>query len=270
MSYRCAMLMFLCAVSSVSANAALLLTSPPREKPEEAKEMYGKLAEFLSAQTGEKIVYERPLGWIDYVNNMRSGKYDIVFDGPHFAAWRMKHLNHVPLVRLPGTLSFVLVGKKSDTKLNKLSDLITGGWCGMPSPNLATMSVMAQFSNPVTQPDFVEIADTNHIIPALKAGRCRAVGLPEGFYKKTSDEDKKDLKLLYTSAPYPEQTITASARISEPVREKIIAALTTETGVPAAKAMFDKYAKKHTHFIRAPLPEYDGLENLLEGVIWGW
>ena len=267
---RTALLMIVCAFTSMSAHAAWLLTSPPREKPEEGQEMYGKLASYLSEQTGEQVVYERPQGWIEYVNNMRAGKYDIVFDGPHFAAWRIKHLNHVPLVKLPGTLTFLVVGKRSDAKFNKLGDLITGGWCGLPSPNLATMAVMAQFNNPVKQPEFVEVADINNIIPALKSGRCRAAGLLDKFYKKASDEDKKDLKVVYTSPTYPDQTITVSARISAPAREKIVAALTIESGVPAAKAIFEKFAKNSTHFVRAPGQEYEGLEDLLEGVIWGW
>jgi len=270
MIYRYMVLLALCALSSMPVNAAWLLTSPPREKPEEAQEMYGKLADFLSAQIGEQVVYERPQGWIEYVNNMRAGKYDIVFDGPHFAAWRIKHLNHVPLVKLPGTLTFLVVGKRSDAKFNKLGDLITGGWCGLPSPNLATMAVMSQFNNPVKQPEFVEVADVNNIIPALKSGRCRAAGLLDKFYKKASDEDKKDLKVVYTSPTYPDQTITVSARISAPAREKIVAALTIESGVPAAKAIFEKFAKNSTHFVRAPGQEYEGLEDLLEGVIWGW
>jgi ABC-type phosphate/phosphonate transport system substrate-binding protein len=270
MRHQCAVLLMLCALCSMSAHAAWLLTSPPREKPEEGKEMYGNLASYLSAQIGEPVVYERPQGWIEYVNNMRAGKYDIVFDGPHFAAWRIKHLNHVPLVKLPGTLTFVMVAKRNDVKLNKLSELITGGWCGLPSPNLATMAMMSQFNNPVKQPDFVEIQDVVNIIPALKAGRCRAAGLLDKFYKKTSDEDKKDLKVIYTSPSYPDQTITVSARLSASAREKIIAALTAETGVPAAKTLLEKFAKNATHFVPAPAPEFDGLEDLLEGVIWGW
>lgn len=270
MCFRYAMFMIFYILAGMPAHAAWLLTSPPREKTEEAQEMYGKLATFLSEQTGEQIVYEHPQGWIEYVNNMRSGKYDIVFDGPHFAAWRMKHLNHVPLVKLPGNLTFIVIGKRSDLKLNKLSDFITGGWCGLPSPNLATMAVMSQFNNPVKQPDFVEIADVNNILPALKSGKCRAAGLLDKFYKKASEEDKKDLKVIYTSPTYPDQTITVSTHINPAARDKIIAALTTETGVPAAKSLLDKFAKNSTHFVRAPAPEYEGLEDLLEGVIWGW
>jgi len=270
MSYRSAVFLMSCIMICTQANAAWLLTSPPREKPEEAKEMYGKLASYLSEQIGEQVVYERPQGWIEYSTNMRAGKYDIVFDGPHFAAWRIKHLHHVPVAKLPGTLTFVVIGKRNDAKFNKLSDLITGGWCGLPSPNLATMAVMSQFNNPVKQPDFVEIQDVVNILPALKAGRCRAAGLLDKFYKKTSDEEKKDFKVVYTSPTYPDQTITVSPRISAPVRDKISAALTAEAGVPAAKLLLDKFAKNATHFVRAPEQEYDGLEDLLEGVIWGW
>jgi ABC-type phosphate/phosphonate transport system substrate-binding protein len=270
MNYRHALLPVLCALFCTSANAAWLLAAPPREEPEEGEAMYGTLARFLSEQIGEQVIYERPRGWIEYVNDMRAGKYDIVFDGPHFAAWRIKHLYHTPLVKLPGVLTFVVVGKLSDTKLDTLSSLHTGGWCGLPSPNLATMVVMSQFKNPVTQPDFVEIADTNDIIPALKNGHCRVAGLPDRFYKKTSDEDKKGLKLIYTSAAYPEQTITVSSRIPASAQVKIVAALTAEAGVPAAKAIFAKFSKEATHFVSAREPEYEGLEGLLEGVILGW
>ena len=76
--------------------------------------------------------------------------------------------------------------------------------------------------------------------------------------------------MIYTSPTYPDQTVTVSARISGPAREKIIASLSAEAGVPAAKSIFEKFAKNATHFVRAPIPEYEGLEDLLEGVIWGW
>jgi len=36
------------------------------------------------------------------------------------------------------------------------------------------------------------------------------------------------------------------------------------------KTQFEKFAKNSTHFVRAPGQEYEGLEDLLEGVIWGW
>jgi len=35
-----------------------------------------------------------------------------VFDGPHFVSWRMTKLQHVPLVKFPGNLEFVVAVRK--------------------------------------------------------------------------------------------------------------------------------------------------------------
>ena len=67
------------------------MTSPPRESAARGEELYGPLAQLLTVQLGQSVVYERARDWIEYSTRMKQDKYDIVFDGPHFAAWRMKH-----------------------------------------------------------------------------------------------------------------------------------------------------------------------------------
>jgi hypothetical protein len=55
------------------------------------------------------VRYEHPGNWLHYQRNLRNDMYDIVFDGPHFASWRMEHLEHDMLVKLPGNLQFYLL-----------------------------------------------------------------------------------------------------------------------------------------------------------------
>ena len=87
----------------------LILTAPPREKPEVGAAEYGPLANYLSKLLGKKVKYVHPGNWLNYQREMRADHYDIIFDGPHFASWRIAHLGHDALVRLPGTLEFMPV-----------------------------------------------------------------------------------------------------------------------------------------------------------------
>ncbi len=252
------------------ASADLLLSAPPRESAEESALIYGPIAELLSKRTGEPVVYSHAVNWIEYSNSMRNGVYDIVFDGPHFVAWRMKHLGHVPVVKLPGSLVFLLLVRAYDYKVAKLQDLKSSTICSLPPPNLGAMSVLAQFSNPVIQPTLAESLDPSQVMEGLKNGTCRGAVLPERVYKKMGEDARKKLKVMYTSPEYPDQTITVSPKVSEKAREVIAASLAAPGGVPEAARLLAAYTKQATHFEVANSSEFVGLEDLLEGELWGW
>ena len=73
-----------------SCFADLILTAPPRETPEDGHVVYAPLAEYLSQFLGESVIYEHPINWKEYEKRMKNDEYDIIFDGPHFAAWRIE------------------------------------------------------------------------------------------------------------------------------------------------------------------------------------
>ncbi len=52
---------------------------------------------------------------------MRKDAYDIVFDGLQFVAWHMAHLQHVPLIKLPGRLSFAVIVKKDEQHIKTIA-----------------------------------------------------------------------------------------------------------------------------------------------------
>lgn len=262
----------LLAFSPLTFAQDLILTSPPREKPADGLKQYGPLAAYLTKLLGRKVVYVHPGNWLTYQRDMREDKYDIIFDGPHFISWRMLHLGHEVLVRLPGTLEFYLLAKKSDDKHNSVDDMVAQEFCGINPPNLATLSILAAFPNPVRQPVIKGIrGGAATVFKAFMDGQCPAAVVRSEYYKKVIKEDERaKLKIIYASKPYPDQAISVSKRVTAREQSLMVQALTMGDGVKATQPIVKRFGGKATHFIPAKHDDYVGINTLLEGVIFGW
>ena len=255
---------------SASSNAELILTAPPRESSELGKTLYEPLAEQLSELVGEPVVYQQPKGWSDYAKNMRADKYDIVFDGPHFTAWRLKHLKHIAVASLPGKLRFVVVVNKSDSQLNKLHDLVGQKICGILSPNLGTDLVISQYTNPAVQPVIYSVTgDMLDVYRSFMDGKCHAAILRDFTYEKLAAAQKQALKIIYHTNPMPNQAITISPRLEKHSQE-LKTFMISAGGASAAQKLLARYSKKAQYFVPAMAKHYRGVEQLIEGVVYGW
>jgi len=253
-----------------SANAELILAAPPRENAEKASKLYGPLAEELSNVIGERVIYEQPSGWFDYARNMRDGKYDIVFDGPHFAAWRVKNLKHIPIATLPGNLNFMLVTNKSSDSIKSVRDLTGKRICGLLSPNLGTNLIFDSFDNPVLQPIIHEVkGGMKQVYKSFKARECDAAILRDAAYFRLPDKEKSKLKILMKTKPMPNQTITISTRLKNNAK-KLATFMVSQDGALAAENILSRYSRKKKYFESASVNNYAGIEDLLEGVVFGW
>jgi ABC-type phosphate/phosphonate transport system substrate-binding protein len=251
----------------------MILSAPPREKPEAGQQQYGPLAEYLSRLLGRTVRYVHPRNWLNYQREMRAGNYDIVFDGPHFIAWRIAHLNDNVIIKLPGHLQFHLLARKDDAGINKPEDLIGKKICGISPPNLSTLSILAHFNNPVQQPVIKGVkGGMGKVFKTFKSGACRAVVLRTTFYaKKLSEQDRAGLKVLYTTPRMPNQGITLSKRLSLPEQDNIRnGLLNSQQGKQALQPTLKRFGGKAKGFVPARNDEYEGYNILLEGVIFGW
>ncbi len=256
---------------ALPVRAELILTAPPRESEEDGKLTFDPLAKLMTEVIGETVVYQQPHDWSEYSANMRAGKYDIVFDGPHFAAWRIKHLHHTPVAKLPGSLDFVVISRWDDKRINRMRDLASQKVCGLASPNLATVTVLSKFSNPVLQPEIVEIkGGFKDVIDALRDGKCRGAVTRDNAYKKLTDEEKKIFRVIYKTPGFPNQTFTVGDRVSPQSREKLAAVLTAKKPLAEGERLFGQFSKNAKFFEAAKTAEFTDLESLLEGVVWGW
>jgi len=256
-----------------SAQADLILSAPPRESLKAGNKLYGPLAKHLSQLLGEKVTYQHPDNWLHYQRELRNDVYDVVFDGPHFISWRIKHLKHKVLVKLPGMLEFLIVIKKGDERINSLNDLIGKKICGISPPNLATMTVIDQFKNPVRQPDIYPVrGGFGAVAKKFSSGACDAAVFRNAFYnKKLSQEARDSSETLFASTPLPNQAISVSSRVTNENKVKIIHSLTKGDGLKYANGIVKRFGgKKAKSFIVAKQKDYLTQVDLLEGVVFGW
>lgn len=266
-------LAFLLLVTSISVRAGLVLTSPPRETAAKGEALYGPLADYLTKLLGQKVTYVHPNNWLEYQHDLRKDKYDIVFDGPHFISWRIQHLKNDVLIKLPGSLKFVIIARADDREIKSLKNLIGKKICGIPPPNLGSLTVINQFKNPVRQPVIWGIRGGNaQVFKAFMTGQCRAAVLLSSFYeKKLSAAKRRDTRVLFRSKALPNQAFTVSTRVSARARDKMIRSLTTGAGRQYAEPIAKRFSGgKNTDFVTAKTSEYKNHYGLLEGVEFGW
>ena len=259
-------------IQALFAADVLIMTAPPRESKEAGQKQYEVTAIFISEILGKPVKYKYPGDWMRYQNDMRDGEYDIVFDGPHFASWRVAHLGDEMLVRLPGSLQFHLLTAADNNEINQPNDMIGRKFCGISPPNLSTLSILGHFRNPVRQPVVKGIkGGMGAVYKAFKRGECEAMVLRTSFYKnKLNEEQRKDLKIVYTSQAMPNQSISVSQHLSADERQKIREALLTPDGTKALQPTLNRFARRAKGFVATNNKEFWGYNNLLEGVIFGW
>jgi hypothetical protein len=243
-----------------------ILTSPPRESKAKGVEIYQPIADYLTQLTGKPFVYRYPQNWLTYQSDMQKGLYDIVFDGPGFIGWRIAKQDHVPLIKVPGNLVFVLVTKKENDKFREFKDMAGHTICAFAPPNMSTLTVQYQFDNPARQPLIVETKSFKAAYEGVLSGKCKGGILQAKMYEEF-DKEKQAMKVLFKSKPIANQAFTASARIPPEMRQKITEGLLSPQGEAALAKLREEF--KGQKFVPASREEYEGLGMLLRDV-WGF
>ncbi len=269
------LIIFLLSCFLTPAHAELVLTAPPRESAADGLKQYGPLAEKLTELLGEKVTYQQPKGWLYYQRDMRTDKFDIVFDGPHFMSWRIKQFGHTPVAKLPGNLGFIVVTAKdvkgyNGREVNSVADLKNLTVCSIAAPNLSSLTMLAEYQDPVSLPAMISVkGGMKGVYNAFKNGKCKAAVMRDKFYtKKVTEEEREKLKIIFKSKPIANQGITVSSRISEERRKLITAALTevSESTAPTLK----RFTPKADKMLVTDNTDYDGYYKYLTGIVYGW
>jgi len=202
------------------AAGELIFTAPPRGPVAKEIKMYKPVADYLSRILNKKIIYKFPGNWLSYQNNMQKGRYDLVFDGPHFVSWRIKRNEHEPLIKLPGKLAFAVFASEQNKKVNNITNLQGRTVCALAPPFLGTLTLYSLFKNPSRQPLVVEVKSFPSTFKGVTSGKCQAGVLRDILFKRFNKK-KKQARMIYHSKGIPNQAITAGARISKEDKKKI-------------------------------------------------
>lgn len=251
----------------IGATDTYVFSAPPRESAQAAAEIYGPIAAYLSAATGKKVVYRQPANWIAYQTEMRKGDYDLVFDGPHFNAWRATNLRHNILSKAPGDHSFVVVVKKDNDKVRELKQLNGRRICGMSPPNLGTLTVLNEFDNPARQPVIVNTESWAAIYSSMQAGQCAAAILPERNLAKL-DPQGGDARIIFKAKTFPNQALSAGPRVVPEDQVIIARALASPNARTATAKLRETYALSGD-FLPVAKDDYAGVASILKDT-WGY
>lgn len=259
----------LLAMVSVAAQAKdLVFSAPPRGTIGAESATYKPIAEHLSQAIGKKIVYKHPGNWLTYQKQMQEGDYDLVFDGPHFVSWRIVHTQHEPLVKLPGQLVFVVITDKDNAQVKTLGNLKGRTVCGFAPPNLATLTLFQQFSNPAQQPVLINVKSFGDAYKGVIGGKCNAAVMRDKMFAKLNKE-KNLAKAIFTSSGVANQTFSAGPKIEHADRQKIIDALRSDQGMSKMEKFHSRFNKKGQPLQSVSRTDYLNLDKLLKDV-WGF
>ncbi|MFN2349406.1 MAG: PhnD/SsuA/transferrin family substrate-binding protein [Thioalkalivibrio sp.] len=172
----------------------------------------------------------------------------------------MQEFGHEPLVKLPGSLEFVLLvnAAQGEGAVTAMGDLVARRICSVAPPNLAPLVVLACYPDVVRQP-LIHPArrDMRQALEQFRAGQCDAVVLPTNFYNNIlSDADRQGLHVLFRSEPLPNQGISVGTRVSEQDRARLVQLITT-TGEPTVQPVLQVFARNAERFVPATREEYE-------------
>lgn len=244
----------------------ILLTTPPRESEQKAREIFQPIADYLTGVLGQPVKFRYSDNWLTYQSEMQKDVYDIVFDGPHFVSYRMAKHQHVPLVKLPGKFVFVIITQKDNARINKVEDVHGRMMCAPAPPNLATLTALSQYPNPSRQPLLVDTKGFPQAYKALMDKKCVAAAMQIKIYEKF-DKDRQQTKVLFQSKGLPNQAISASSRLDAAQRTRLMEALLSDQGKQATAKLREEYNGQD--FIPATPEEYLGHSDLLKDT-WGF
>jgi len=246
----------------------LVLGAPPREDADEAKAIYGPVAEYLSTVLGRKVVFHHAGNWGVYQGLMQKGAYDLEFDGPHFNSWRIERTQHNVLVKASGDFVFGVLVLKDNDRIKELKQLAGRTICASAPPNLGTLTVLNEFSNPARQPIIVNTDGWKEIHQGLLAGRCVAAVLPLKQLEKFEKNGGRQSRLIFRGAALPDNALSAGPRLTPAEQDKIARAMLSPEGEQATARLREKYAQGKP-FVAASNKEFVGLSTYLKNE-WGY
>lgn len=249
---------------AVAVPAEYLISSPPRFSEQQETAIYQPIAELLSRVTGERFVYHRPAGYLQYQHEMRHGKYDLVLDGPAFIDWRSRRLGHTVVARLDGELTFVVATRRDNGRVQTLAGLVDLPVCSFPPPHLTALTLLSEYQTSAI-PRLLLAESFEEIYQGIVSGRCEAGVLPIGQYQKL-DGDPRRLRPVFISAALPNQAFTLSPRAQRHAAA-IAAALSDPANRPVLEPLLASF--KAGALVRARPDDYRGMARLLRGE-WGY
>lgn len=202
---------------SLNANALIIMSISPGLDEAEYRELYQPIADELSEVIQEEVRLDYSGDWLTFSKRMRRGDFDLVIDGPHFIAWRLRPINlgHRGLAQLAGSESYSLVTSR-DSERQRLEDFNNVEICSRNSPAIGTVYFLSRFTNPVLQPRIIQRESGEASLEAMVDGRCEAA-----IIRSDRISQSQGFRVVAKSPNFPKPGITIRSNMPSSVQDLI-------------------------------------------------
>lgn len=256
-----AVLALIVSIACPIASADLRFVVQPIMDRDATQTAYQPLADYLSRVSGEKVRLVTAYDYADYWLNMKEGThYDLILDAPFYVDYRIKHQNNVPLVRVPGLVSYSLVAPSSAGVFDP-GDLIGKKIASLIPPAPGGLVMTRMFPNAMRQPFVVAVHNSEEALDLLTQGKVAAAMVPSPLAAQAMAQGK-DIAIVATSKQTPHMTLTAAPSVPKAVQDKIRRGLLDADKTDAGRAMLKRIGFERFEATDAKL--YDGYSDYLD------
>jgi phosphonate transport system substrate-binding protein len=254
------LLAVLTATFCAPAGAQIRFGVQPIIDREATRKAFQPLADYIAKAAGRAVELRTAYDYADYWLALKAGKYDLALDAAIYVDWRIKRQGHVPLVKVPGMVSYSLVAP-STSGLLEPGELIGKRIASLIPPAPGGLVMAQLFPNPVRQPYVQPVKSSEEALQLLLAGKVQAAMIPTPLAAQAMAQGK-DINTIVTSEQTPHITLTAAPSVDEAVRERIKQALLDAANSPEGREMLKRVGFEG--FEPAPAGLYDGYIRYLD------
>lgn len=228
---------------------------------EATKKAYQPLADYIAKASHKSVELKTSYDYADFWLAMKGGKqYNLVLDAPFYTDWRIKNQGYVPLVKVPGMVSYSLVSL-SGSGILEPNELVGKRIASLIPPAPGGLVMARMFPIATRQPYIIPVRSSEQALNLLLARKAEAAMVPTPLAAQAMGQGK-EIATVATSDQTPHITLSAAPSIDAATRDKIKQALLDADKTPAGQAML-----KHIGFEGfepAPVEAYDGFVKYLD------
>ena len=228
---------------------------------EATKKAYQPLAEYIAKSAGKSVELKTAYDYADFWLAMKGGKqYNLVLDAPFYTDWRIKNQGYIPLVKVPGVVSYSLVSLSSSGFLEP-NELVGKRIASLIPPAPGGLVMAKMFPVATRQPYIIPVRSSEQALELLLARKAEAAMVPTPLAAQAMGQGK-EIDTVATSDQTPHIPLSAAPSIDAATRDKIKRAFPAPNKTPAGRAML-----KHIGFEGfepAPVEAYDGFFKYLD------
>ncbi len=249
--------------SSHTRAAPWVLSASPQGSASAQRALFDPIAHYLAAVTGHAVIYRRAGNGLSFSHNLAAGRYDLVFGGPHLAAWADRHEGAHPLVRLFGRMAFDTVVRS--LRIRTLAALVGRPVCANPPPGFASVTLLRHFPDVLRQPYLIAVSGWRQAYHGLLRGSCQAAVLPAQAARRLMTPGD-GLYVIHQSRGYPGYGLVAGKNMPRAVRHLIRMALLARQGRRVTMPLARAEGVSAHGWVVAHRKDYAGLQKLLRRV----